>query len=241
LKKLIFIGLLLVVASSHLLLLQQKRVKPTILATKKIKSIKIKLSTFVEKKRELPPVILPLHKKTPKEPKPIILPPDPIPVISTTKPTPKRVVKKVHKKISKQLKKRVKKRIRRKKVVKKYIPKNEINHQQDPIITPISTPKPSLVVDNSALKKRYIAKIRELIKSNLYYPRVARRMRIKGIVRVSFVVNKSGDIDHIEIKSNSNEILNKGATRTLKSIKAPPIPVELGVRSLELFVPIEFD
>lgn len=225
-KKTAFIILLFVVAFVHILILKQKEEIPKYQAKKESKIIKIKLSQIAIQKEE--------PKKVEKllPPKQIVLPPKPQPKVQKSKPILKKVRKKIHKKVKKTQKF---KKIKKAKIQKSSPPKPKvvpITHQA------LQAPKP--IIDNSALKRSYIAKIRELIKSNLYYPRVAKRMRIEGVVKVSFVINKDGTISSIDIKSGSKRILNQGALKTLKSIKAPPIPEKLGVGSLDLFVPIEF-
>lgn len=228
-KKIAFIGLLLIVATIHIYIFKQTTDIPKTQTKKREKIIRIKLSQIAiqqEKpksvKRLLPPVVLPPRIETKKEFTPPVKP-----IIKSHKPKTVPKKKRAHRR-----KKTVKKRS-----IKKIIEKKERRSFQK------STQPPSIqtqTINNSALKRSYIAKIRELIKSNLYYPRVARRMRIQGVVKVSFVVRKDGTIDSIKIGDSSKKILNKGALRTLQNIKAPPIPDDLGVVSLDLFVPIEF-
>ena len=227
-NKISFIGLLLIVTAFHIYIFNQSTVITKTHTTKRKKIIKIKLSQIAiqqEKpksvKRLLPPVVLPPKIETKKE-----LTPPPKPIIKTHKP--------------KTLPK--KKRVHRRKIIKKRVKKRLIEKKERRSLKKPTLPQPHQrqTINNTALKSSYIAKIRELIKSNLYYPRVARRMRIEGVVKVSFVVRKDGTIDNIKIGGTSKKILNQGALRTLQHIKAPPIPDGLGVMSLDLFVPIEF-
>ncbi len=225
----------------HMMILNDKRINPQISSSKakKNKSVKIHLSSIQIKKPA------PLPKPTPPKPKHTV-PPIILPLENEVKPLEKKIEKApTPKKIkNKRVKKRPsKKRRSRKKVIKKAIAYKPRAKTPPTAFSEPLPPQQKLqsVSNNTALKKRYLAKIRELIKSNLYYPRVARRMRIQGVVKVSFIVNKNGEIDHIKILSSANKILSNGALKTLRSIKAPPIPAKLGVGTLELFVPIEFN
>ena len=229
-KKIAFIGLLLIVSTLHIYIFKQTTDLPKTQAKKREKIIKIKLSQVAiqqEKpkiiKRSLPPVVLPKRIETKNEISPPLKP-----IAKSHKPKTLPKKKRVH---------------RRKKTVKKRAIKKLIKKIDRRSFQKSTQPPPSIqtqTINNSALKRSYIAKIRELIKSNLYYPKVARRMRIQGVVKVSFVIRKDGTIDSIKIGGSSKKILNKGALRTLQNIKAPPIPDDLGVMSLDLFVPIEF-
>jgi len=245
LKFLYFVFVVIMVSLFHMMILNDKRINPQISSSKakKNKSVKIHLSSIQIKK----PAPLPKPKPKPTPPKPKhTVPPIILPLENEVKPLEKKIEKALTpKKIKKKrVKKRPsKKRRSRKKVIKKAIAYKPREKTPPTAFSEPLPPQPTIqsVSKNTALKKRYLAKIRELIKSNLYYPRVARRMRIKGVVKVSFIVNKNGEIDHIKVLSSANKILSNGAVKTLRSIKAPPIPSKLGVGTLELFVPIEFN
>lgn len=73
--------------------------------------------------------------------------------------------------------------------------------------------------------KAHFAYIRDLIRKNISYPYIARRMGWEGKVTVSFVVSENGYIDNIKIKETSGfEILDKNAIETIKKVCPFPKP-----------------
>jgi len=156
--------------------------------------------------------------------------------------TPKPKIVKKFKKRTKKKRKRVAKH--KKKIIKKrQIKKEIINYSQtESKIKPDNKYIKEVAKSNISKKDqvRYTTLIRELIRKNLFYPRVAKRMHIQGVVHISFVVKKGGDITAIKVLSSTSSILKRGAIKTIKSISPPPIPQSLGKSSLKLSIPIEF-
>ncbi len=218
---LLFIG----VAIAHILALGSiTHTPPKKTVSKKADITKITLSSVTIKK----PVVIP-----PKPPKKVIKP----------KPKPKPIIKKSKKKkILKKRKKRVKK-----KVVKRVKPKIEEEIQPEPIveeepqIEPTPPPQRAVAkVDTASIKAIYTNKIRQSIQHNLIYPKIAKRLRHQGIVKVSFRVKKSGKIRDIKVINSPKSSLSRGAIKTIKAIKAEPIPKELNIENLDITIPIEF-
>jgi len=175
---------------------------------KKEKTIKIRLSSIVNKKQNIPSV----------------------PKIETTKPM-KKPIKKIKSKIKHKVKKQkiVKKKIIKikKTPIKKKIDKvKKLESLKPKVITlptkPKITKKVVEVVKKVNLEKEYIdenmAKIIELLKENLYYPRSARKRGITGKVIVKFRLNKDSSIDGIKIVSSHSDILSRSAIKTIKNL-----------------------
>ncbi len=195
-----------------------------------LKSSVVKKSTFSKPKERVHHITLssvvvkkPMPKPILPKPEPIILPPDPKPVVkpkSKPKPKPKKIVKK---------------QITASKpivpVVKEIIPVPVIEQTN---ITPIAT------IDRTTLRDKYANKIREAIRKNLFYPKMAKRLRIQGVVKVTFVVQKNGNITDIRILNSPKNLLKKGAIKTIESTFLEPIPKELDKNSIDIVMPIEF-
>jgi len=97
----------------------------------------------------------------------------------------------------------------------------------------------SVTQNRATVKERYIHTLRTKIQSNLVYPNRAKRMRIEGVIRVSFTIFSNGAIENIRI-INGSSILKQGAIKTLKNIVLDAIPKELQVKQLEITLPISF-
>jgi len=95
--------------------------------------------------------------------------------------------------------------------------------------------------NSPSLEKEYIqknlAKIRELLQENLYYPRRARKRGIEGKVLVSFKLAPDASVSDIKVLSYTNDILRRGAIKTISDLAFQfPKPKE----SLNLKVPIYY-
>jgi len=178
----------------------------------KEKKVALQLSHFVEKKALPTPV---QKKRKPKEKKELI---------QHTK-----IIKKV---IQKKKKEKRKVTIKEKKQKIKQlvkIEKNEKLKERVPVVKEnISTPKK---VESKVVKPNYLddnmAKIRELIQTNLYYPRRARKRAIQGEVIVAFTLSKKAEVTSITIVKSKHKILSKSAIRTIEDLSSKfPKPSE---------------
>ena len=142
------------------------------------------------------------------------------------KKLPKKVIKKPKHSVNKIVKKVKKKKRTHKK--RKYIPKQKKQK--------VYANKESMVT----LKDKYINQIRREIHKKLIYPTTAQRMRMEGVVYVSFTVYKNGQIGNIQVRKSNKSILKKSAVKTLKKIALKAIPSQLGLTKLELSLPIAF-
>lgn len=159
-------------------------------------------------------------KKPAPKPQPIILPPKPKPIVKPklkSKPKPKKILKK-------QI-------IVSKPIVKEIVPVPVIEQTS---VTPIST------IDRATLRDKYANQIREAIRKNLFYPKMAKRLRMQGVVKVAFVVQKNGSITDIRVLNSPKNLLKKGAIKTIKSTTLEAIPKKLGKEFMDIVMPIEF-
>jgi len=175
------------------------------------------------------PIVVPPKPKV----EPIILPPDPEP-IEEVQPIVKPVVKQ----------KPVKKKKHKKRVVKKRIKKPEpiVEPVKEVIVQPVieQVVAPKKVVDTSSIKDAYTSEIRRQIKTHLYYPKIAKRMRMQGIVKVSFLVLADGSIRDIRVLSGAKSVLKKAAIKTIKLLRLKPLPDALG-QTMVVTVPVGFN
>lgn len=214
-------GVFIAVLALHIFVLQAEVKKEHAISKPKAKVHRITLSSVVVKK----PVVVPPAPIV----EPIILPPDPEPIVEKVKP---KKIKKVRKKPKKVRKKKVvKKRVKVKEPVIKELPPEPIVEQ---VIAPV------VKVDTSSILDAYTSKIRREIRQNLIYPKMAKRMRMQGVVRVAFDVRKDGSIENIRVLNSPKKLLAKGAMKTLRSLSLPPIPSELNEEYLNIKIPIEF-
>jgi len=233
--------LFVAVALVHLVALQANISNKSAISKPKATIHKITLSKVLVKK----PVVVPPKPKV----EPIILPPDPEPVIEKPKPIilppdPEPIVKKAKKR--KKKKKKTKHKPKKKKKVIKKIIEPEIIYEQpiveevivEPIVEQVITPVVS--VDTSSIKDAYTSQIRRKIRENLFYPRIAKRLRMQGVVEVSFRVLKNGQITDVRILNTPQELLKKGAIQTLKRVTLRAIPNELNEQYMDITIPIEF-
>ncbi len=83
----------------------------------------------------------------------------------------------------------------------------------------------------------HLATIAQLLQENLYYPRRARKRGIEGKVIVKFTLQKDAEVIDIIILSSENDILSRGARKTLQNLSGEfPKPDE----ALTLTVPISY-
>ncbi len=233
-----FLGVFVTVALVHLFALQTQLKKDNAISKPKAKIHHITL-THVQVKK---PVVVPPKPKV----EPIILPPDPKPVVEKPKPIilpPDPIVKpKVKKKKKKKHKKRAKKR---EKIVKPIVEPEPIYEEPivqeivpEPIVEQVIAPV--VTVDTSSIKDAYTSEIRRKIRENLFYPKMAKRLRMQGVVEVAFRILKNGQITDVRILNAPKKLLAKGAKKTLQRVSLRPIPNELKEQYMDITIPIEF-
>ena len=95
-------------------------------------------------------------------------------------------------------------------------------------------------IDTVTIKERYLNQIRREIREKLFYPKIAKKMRIEGKVEVFFIVHQNGTLSDIRVINSSKTILSKGALKTIRSLSLKAIPKALNEKKIEIKVPIEF-
>ncbi len=221
-------AIFLAVAALHLWVIRMQIDRPATAVRPEAKIRHITL-THVAVAKPPPPVIPPLPQIEPVEL------PDPKPPMSKPKTEPK--AKPI------PIPRKHRKRPGRKphaKAAKK--PPESVRHKPVPPVTHSvkAAMAPQRSVESATLRDHYIALIRRKIKAHLYYPRIARRMRLQGDVRVSFVVYRDGHVEAVRVLAAPREILARAAMRTIRQLHLPPIPEGLGLKRMEITVPIAF-
>ena len=226
---------------AHWFALQAQVTQTQAVAKPQAKIQRITLSSVVVKK----PVVVPPQPKV----EPIILPPDPEPVVEEVKHLvepiilppdpvlkPKRVKKKPKKKVKK--KKHIKKKIKPLPIVPEVIEEIVEIVPPKPVVQQVVAPVVS--VDTSSIRDAYTSEVRRQIQRHLIYPKMAKRMRMQGVVMVKFRVLKDGRVMDIRIIDSPKKLLSKGAKKTLKALVLKAIPSELGEDTMDVTIPIEF-
>lgn len=188
------------------------------------KAITMRLSSFVpevlpvkeEPIVEEEPVVEPEITKEPiveKEPEIEEIIPEPV----VEKVVPKPVVKKVQKKP--EVKKKPKKiKPKKKKTQKKKVKKKQVRKK-------VSARKSKR---SSAEKNKFLANIRAKINKHKSYPRVAKKRRMQGSIKVRFTILRSGKVGNISL--NGPKIFHKSARAAVKSafpVNAKNAPISL--------------
>ena len=216
-------------------------------STKKEKIVSLRSVKIKQPKKAKKRVVKKKRIKKPPKPKKIIKP-KPKKVV---KPKPKKVIKKIIHKIKKLKKITFKKKLLKKPPIKQISkPLPTITKKQDVNISKKITPpkvvfqkRPivkEVVVPKVDIKQKFIKlntdKIIKAINEEKYYPRIARKRHIEGVVKVSFLLKKDGSVIIKEVKTDKR-YLGSAATKTIKkaSIYFPKPPEDI------LFhIPIEF-
>lgn len=130
--------------------------------------------------------------------------------------------------IKKVKKKKIVKKLKRKKKKKKLVRKTSKAQRSSP--------------QTKAIKNSYLSKVRKIIEQHKKYPRIAKRMKQEGVVKVKFTIGKNGKIRHIKLAQKCPYTkLNKAALQILHQIVSfGPIPKELNETYLSLTVPIKY-
>ncbi|RLA68890.1 MAG: hypothetical protein DRG09_07060 [Epsilonproteobacteria bacterium] len=168
---------------------------------------------IVEEKPVVEPEIIeePMVEKEPEIEEEII--PEPI----VEKVIPKPVVEKVKKKPEVK-KKPKKKKIEKKKVKKKRVKKKQANKK-------VSARKSK---SSKAEKNKFLANIRTKINKHKSYPRVAKKRRMQGSVKVKFTILRSGKVGNISL--NGPKVFHNSARTAVKSafpVNAKRSPISL--------------
>ncbi len=231
--KLLFFTLLLLSLTLHIWMLQN-RIEPPhrIVVSQASPSVtKIRLKEVRLPKASPTPVPQPAQKPAPKVPKKVAKP----------KPVKQKTP------------------VRRKKAVpvKKPTPQKTVSKPvQTPIKKALSAPATKKAPAKSAkprpaapspqalrkFKNAYLAELLQAIESRKFYPKIAKRRGMEGVVKVRFVLQKEGRIEKIAVAEGSGYgVLDRAALKTVASIGAfKPIPEALKKERWEIVVPIRY-
>jgi protein TonB len=96
--------------------------------------------------------------------------------------------------------------------------------------------------DGGKSKDRYYAELAAWLERHKRYPSRARKMRQEGIVRVRFVIDRSGKVISHRIETSSGHtVLDHAASELLRRASPmPAIPASMGRSRLEIVVPIAY-
>lgn len=81
------------------------------------------------------------------------------------------------------------------------------------------------VIDEAQRRDRYLAKLLAHVDKHKYYPRVARRRGLEGVIRVSFRVLPGGLVSQLQV-AGDNRILCEAARQTVRASLPLPLPPE---------------
>ena len=96
--------------------------------------------------------------------------------------------------------------------------------------------------DGGKSKDRYYAQLAAWLERHKRYPSQARKMRQEGVVRVRFVIDRSGKVLSHRIETSSGHTaLDRAASELLRRASPmPAIPASMGRSRLEIVVPIAY-
>ena len=165
--------------------------------------------------------------------------------VSLINPAIQEFSKKLHgpeqiKKISKA--KKLKKIIKKETILKNTLVKKTAQTNTKREFVPISQ-KASKRVVNPEIKNKlhlYAAELRQFIENNKFYPRVAKRLKQSGKVKLNLKVTKDGIFEDVSLASSSQfPLLNKAAIELVKKLKKfKPLPST--VQKYSFSIPIKY-
>ncbi|MCK9492536.1 MAG: TonB family protein [Sulfurimonas sp.] len=169
----------------------------------------------ITKKPEPKPTLKKVVKKEIIKEVPVVMP-DPEPIVEHEVVKEKEIIEEKVEQISKQSIEQVPKETKKEEV--KDVQSKEVKLQRE-------------------YMQEHLAKIVQLLKENLYYPRRARAMQEEGEVIVKFVLSKDARVHSIEVISSKSKILSRSAIKTIEDLSGEfPRPKE----DLTLHVPIDY-
>lgn len=184
------------------------------------------------------------------QPKPIVKP------IVEVKIEPKPIIEKPKPIVKKEIKKEIPV-VMPKEIVKQEIVKEEKVTEEEVIFEQVSSETTTEITEETTTTQvqetqdaksqeakleadylqEHLAKIVQLLKENLYYPRRARVMKEEGAVVVRFVLSIDATVGSIEVISSKSKILSRAAIKTIEDLSGKfPKPKQ----KLTLHVPIEY-
>ncbi|MCU7915152.1 MAG: energy transducer TonB [Candidatus Thiodiazotropha sp. (ex Gloverina cf. vestifex)] len=95
------------------------------------------------------------------------------------------------------------------------------------VVAAAPTPPPPANRQLESVRNEYLAKLMAQIEKNKFYPTIARRRHLQGMIRVSFRLGCDGKLDKLDVKGKHN-LLRKAAGKAVEaSLPLPSIPPEI--------------
>lgn len=90
--------------------------------------------------------------------------------------------------------------------------------------------------------KNYFSSLMAWLNTHKNYPKLAKKNKEQGIVKLKFTITREGDISNASIHTSSGyQRLDQAAIQMLRAASpVPPIPNDLGRSTLTLVIPIEY-
>jgi protein TonB len=90
-------------------------------------------------------------------------------------------------------------------------------------------------------RKKYISMLIAEIERRKFYPPIARRMGIEGVVRVKITLDRKGKLKEVKVTSSSgSKILDRATVKLMKRCHFPPLPPEYGKEKFSVEIPIRY-
>jgi protein TonB len=90
-------------------------------------------------------------------------------------------------------------------------------------------------------RKKYISMLVAEIERRKFYPPIARRMGIEGVVRVKITLDREGKLKEVKVTSSSgSKILDRATVKLMKRCHFPPIPPEYDKEEFSVEIPIRY-
>ena len=104
--------------------------------------------------------------------------------------------------------------------------------------SPSLSKAPPKKAQQNDIGKEQLARIRTMIENALCYPAIAKKLRLEGVVTVSFSLRSNGYVENIQIISSSgSSVLDKKALETVLSLNGEYPHLE---KKVDLSLPISF-
>ena len=223
--------------------------KPAIKVKPKLKKKRIIKRKVIKKKKVIKPRKVIVKKKPKVQPKKRVIvqrkvapkPPHahrakpPLQRPIQRKATPKRVVRRATPQRKLPVQQRGKPKHTNKPIVKRVI-----TAKAKP--APRRSPAQPRTASNPHLERQYEQSIRQRIEQKKVYPRLAKRMRKQGIVKVAFTISRNGTVSRLRILQSSGiKSLDKGALQAVKKVgRFPAIPAGIRKQSIRYIIPISY-
>jgi protein TonB len=98
-------------------------------------------------------------------------------------------------------------------------------------------------VDRKKLVGGYVRKVARTVAEHRYYPRLARRNGLEGVVILKLTIDEDGTVLSVEVEQSSGHgVLDRAALEALRELEALPRPPRaLGWKQKQLRVPVRYN